>query len=85
MSTYKVIQLVGTSYVSWTDAAKQAVEAASKTLEDLRIAEVMRMDMRIEDGGRAVYRTRLQVSFKVHNLDKFAETLGSKPYAQQEE
>ena len=75
MSTYKVIELVGSSYVSWTDAAKEAVETASKTLEDLRIAEVTRMDMRIEEGGRAVYRTRLQVSFKVHNLANFVKQL----------
>ena len=85
MSTYKVIELVGSSYVSWTDAAKEAIETASKTLEDLRVAEVTRMDMRIEEGGRAVFRTRLQVSFKVRSLEKFAETLGSKPYAQEPE
>jgi hypothetical protein len=85
MSTYKVIELVGSSYVSWTDAAKSAIETASKTLEDLRVAEVTRMDMRLEEGGRAVFRTRLQLSFKIRGLEKFAETLGSKPYAQQEE
>ena len=85
MSTYKVIELVGSSYVSWTEAAKEALETASKTLDDLRVAEVTRMDLRIENGGRVVYRTRLQVSFKVRSLDKFAETLGAKPYAQEEE
>ena len=85
MSTYKVIELVGSSHVSWTDAAKQAIETASKTLEDLRVAEVTRMDMRLEDDGKFIYRTRLQVSFKVRSLEKFAETLGAKPYAQEEE
>ena len=84
MSTYKVIELVGSSYVSWTEAAKEAVETASKTLEDLRIAEVTRMDMRLEEGGRPVYRTRLQVSFKVRS-PVGADELGSKPYAQEDE
>ena len=85
MSTYKVIELVGSSYVSWAEAAKEAIETASKTLEDLRVAEVTRMDIRLEEGGRVVFRTRLQVSFKVLSLEKFAETLGAKPYAQEEE
>jgi len=85
MSTYKVIELVGSSYVSWTDAAKEAIETASSTLEDLRVAEVTRMDMRVEKGGKPVYRTRLQVSFKIRSMEKFAETLGSKPYAQEDE
>ncbi|UCF91640.1 MAG: dodecin domain-containing protein [Desulfobacterales bacterium] len=85
MSTYKVIELVGSSYVSWTDAAKQAVETAAKTLRDLRVAEVTRMDMRMEEGGKIVYRARLKLSFKVHSLEKFAETLGAKPYAQEED
>ena len=85
MSTYKVIELVGSSYVSWTEAAKEAIETASKTLEDMRVAEVTRMDMRLEEGGRFLFRTRLQVSFKVQSLEKFAETLGAKPYSQEEE
>jgi flavin-binding protein dodecin len=85
MSTYKVIELVGTSYVSWADAAKEAVETAGKTLTDLRVAEVTRMDMRIEEDGKPVFRTRLQVSFKVHSLEKFAESFGAKPYAQEDE
>jgi flavin-binding protein dodecin len=85
MSTYKVIELVGSSYVSWTEAAKEAIETASKTLEDMRVAEVTRMDMRLEEGGRFLFRTRLQVSFKVHSLEKFAETLGTKPYSHEEE
>lgn len=85
MSTYKVIELVGSSYTSWGDAAKNAVETASKTIQDLRIAEVTRMDMRFEEGGRILFRTRLKVSFKVHDLEKLTEALGAKPYAQEEE
>jgi len=85
MSTYKVIELVGSSYVSWTEAAKEAIETAAKTLEDLRVAEVTRMDMRLEEGGRVLFRTRLQVSFKVKSFEKFAESLGAKPYSQEEE
>ena len=85
MSTYKVIELVGSSYVSWTDAAKSAIETASKTLTDLRLAEVTRMDMRLEEGGRILYRTRLQVSFKIQDFEKLAEALGAKPYTQEDE
>ena len=85
MSTYKIIEIIGSSKVSWTDAAKVAIESAGKTLEDLRVAEVTRMDMRIEEGGKFVYRTRLKVSFRIRSLEKFAEVLGSKPYATEEE
>jgi flavin-binding protein dodecin len=67
MSTYKVIELVGTSHASWGDAAKTALETATKTLEDLRVAEVTKMDLRLEDSGRLLYRTRLQVSFKAYS------------------
>lgn len=85
MSTYKVIELVGSSYNSWDDAAKQAIETAAKTLQDLRVAEVTRQDMRLEQGGRILFRTRLKVSFKIHSFEKFAEALGAKPYAQEDE
>ncbi len=85
MSTYKVIELVGSSNTSWADAAKEALETAGKTLRDLRVAEVTKLDVRIEDGGRPLYRTRLKVSFKVGSLEKFVETLGAKPYAQEED
>lgn len=85
MSTYKVIELVGSSYASWTDAAKSAIETASKTLTDLRLAEVTRMDMRLEEGGRILYRTRLQVSFKIQSFEKMAEAMGAKPYTQEDE
>jgi hypothetical protein len=63
-SVYKMIELVGTSEESWEKAAKNAIEMASKSLEDLRIAEVVRMDLQIEDGKVCGYRTKLKVSFK---------------------
>ena len=63
-STYKIIELVGASKVSWEDAAKNAVETASKSLRDLRIAEVTKLDMTIEDGKVAIYRARVNLSFK---------------------
>ncbi len=63
-STYKIIELVGASKVSWEDAAKKAVATAAKTLKDLRIAEVVKLDMSLENGKVAVYRARLNVSFK---------------------
>jgi len=66
-SIYKVIEVVGTSEVSWDDAAKKAVERASKTLEDLRIAEVTAQDLKIEDGKVVAYRTKVSLSFKFHD------------------
>ena len=63
-SVYKVIDLVGTSDTSWEEAAKTAVENASKTLRDVRIAEVKQLDMKIEDGKVVAYRARLNLSFK---------------------
>jgi dodecin len=62
--TYKIIELVGSSGVSWEDAAKNAVETASKTLRDLRIAEVKELDLKIEEGKVVAYRARLHLSFK---------------------
>ena len=64
MSVYKVIEIIGTSAVSWDDAASQAVERASKTLEDIRIAEVVSQDVKIENGKIKSYRTKLSLSFK---------------------
>jgi flavin-binding protein dodecin len=64
VGTYKVIELVGSSNVSWEEAAKNAVETASKTLRDLRIAEVKQLDMKIEGGKIAAFRVRLNLSFK---------------------
>lgn len=63
-SVYKVIELVGTSEVSWEDAAKTAVEMAAKSLKNLRIAEVSKLDMRLEENKVVAYRTRVLVSFK---------------------
>ena len=64
VGTYKIIELVGSSDVSWEDAAKNAVETASKTLRDLRIAEVKELDLKIEEGKVVAYRARLHLSFK---------------------
>jgi len=61
---YKVVEVVGTSPVSWEDAAKRAVAAASETLRDLRIAEVTQMDVKVEKGKVVAYRTRVSLSFK---------------------
>jgi hypothetical protein len=63
-STYKIIELVGTSAKSWEEAAKTAVETAAKTVRDLRIAEVKMLDMQIDEGKVINYRARLTVSFK---------------------
>lgn len=65
-SVYKVIEIIGSSTESWERAAAVAVETASKTLQDLRIAEVMEMDLQIEDGKVIAYRTKLKISFKYH-------------------
>ncbi len=65
-SIYKIIELVGTSKTSWEEAAKNAVERAGKSLKDLRIAEVIRLDMAVEDGKVSHYRARVNVSFKYH-------------------
>lgn len=63
-SVYKVIELVGTSSESWEQAAKAAVETASKSLRDLRVAEVVELDMQIEEGKVRAYRTKVKLSFK---------------------
>ena len=64
MSIYKFIELAGTDPESWEKAAANAVETASKSLRDIRIAEVMEMDMTVEDGKVALYRAKLRLSFK---------------------
>ncbi len=64
-STYKIIELVGTSDESWEEAAKTAIETAGKTLKELRIAEVTKLDVTVENGTIKNYRARLNVSFKV--------------------
>jgi hypothetical protein len=66
-SVYKIIELVGTSSKSWEDAAKVAVETASKSLKDLRIAEITKLDMQIDKGAVVSFRARVKVSFKYKN------------------
>ena len=63
-SVYKVVELIGTSSESWEKAAASAVALASKSLRDLRIAEVLQLDLTIEDGKVQAYRAKLKVSFK---------------------
>ena len=63
-STYKIIELVGTSDQSWEEAAKNAVETAGESLKDLRIAEITKLDLTIENGKVTFYRARINVSFK---------------------
>ena len=65
-STYKIIELVGTSPNSWEEAATSAIATASKSLKDLRIAEITKLDLTIEDGKVSGYRARINVSFKYH-------------------
>jgi flavin-binding protein dodecin len=64
MAVYKVIELVGTSTESWEEAARTAVERASQSLRDLRVAEVVELDMQITDGKIEAYRAKVKVSFK---------------------
>jgi hypothetical protein len=66
---YKVIELVGTSTESWEKAAAAAVETAAQSLRDLRIAEVVELDMQLEDGEVKAYRARVKVSFKFESKD----------------
>ena len=63
-SVYKIIELVGSSPNSWEEAAKNAVDRASKSLRDLRIAEISQLDLKIEDGKVAAYRAKVNLSFK---------------------
>jgi hypothetical protein len=65
-SVYKVIELVGTSSESWEKAATMAVETAAKSLRDLRIAEVVQLDMQLDNGKVVAYRAKVKVSFKYH-------------------
>ncbi len=68
-SVYKIIELVGTSTESFEKAAAAAVERAAKTLDDLRIAEIAKLDLQIEDGQVRAYRARVNISFKYHGGD----------------
>ena len=66
MSVYKVIEVIGTSSTSWEDAAAEAVKTAGETIRDLRVAEVVKQDIHLEEGA-ITYRTKLQLSFKYEN------------------
>ena len=68
-SVYRVTELVGTSSTSWEAAAKSAIQTASRSLRDLRVAEVVKLDCTIEDGKITRYRTRLNLSFKYDGGD----------------
>jgi flavin-binding protein dodecin len=61
---YRIVDVVGVSPVSWEDAAKRAVETAAKSIRDLRIAEVTKMDLKVDDGKGVAFRTRVALSFK---------------------
>ena len=63
-SVYKIVEVVGTSTRSWEEAAKNTVETASRTVRDLRVAEVVKQDMKVENGKIKAYRTRVLLSFK---------------------
>ncbi len=64
-SVYKIIEMVGSSSVSWEDAAQSAVKSAGLSLRDLRIAEVVKLDMVVEDGKGVIFRARVHLSFKI--------------------
>jgi len=68
-STYKIVELVGTSEKSFEDAAKNAVAAAAKSLKDLRVAEISMLDMKVENGKVTAYRARVKLSFKYHGQE----------------
>ena len=68
-STYKIIELVGTSDTSWEEAARTAVETAGATVKDLRVAEITKLDLTIENGKVKSYRARVNVSFKYQKGD----------------
>ena len=68
-SAYKVVELVGTSEESWEDAAKNAVQTAAKSLSDMRIGDIVKLDTLIKNGKITAYRARVMVSFKYHHLN----------------
>ncbi len=67
-SVYKTIELIGTSENSWEEAAKRAVAAATRSLRDIRVAEVVKLDMRLEDSRIVSYRSKIKLSFKYEDL-----------------
>ena len=64
MSTYRVIEVIGTSGTSWEEAAAAALKTAAETIHDLRVAEVVKQDIHLDEGGGITYRTKLELSFK---------------------
>jgi flavin-binding protein dodecin len=64
MSVYKVVEVIGTSTTSWEDAAAHAVKTAGETLRDLRVAEVVKQDIHLDESGGITFRTKLELSFK---------------------
>ena len=66
-SAYKVIDVIGTSETSWEEAAQRAIAVAGESLHNLRVAEVIKLDMKIEEGKVVAYRTRLNLSFKLEH------------------
>ena len=64
MSVYKVIEVIGTSDTGWEEAAAEAVRTTAETIRDLRVAEVVKQDIHLDEGGAITYRTKLQLSFK---------------------
>jgi dodecin len=70
MSTYKVIEVIGTSTTSWEDAAALALKTAGETLHDLRVAEVVKQDIHLDEGGQITFRTKLELSFKYEHEHK---------------
>ena len=73
-STYKIVEMVGTSDTSWEDAVKNAIETADENLRDMRVSEVKKLDVTLKDGKVTAYRARLAVSFKYHTLIKKVKT-----------
>ena len=64
MSVYRVTEVIGTSGTSWEEAAAEAIKTAGETIRDLRVAEVVKLDVHLDEGGEITYRTKLQLSFK---------------------
>lgn len=70
MSVYKMIEVVGTSKTSWEDAARVAIEMAGESLRDLRVAEITKLDVRLDDGEIVEYRARVMISFKFEGSEE---------------
>ena len=70
MSVYKMIEIVGTSETSWEDAARTAIETASESLRDMRVAEITKLDVRLDDGEIVEFRARVMISFKFEGSDE---------------